>query len=154
MTTRRGGSRRIDPRFAWFQLQIRRSPIDRWGVFAAETIPPGKKVMQYTGERITNRESMRRAAKLWLAGKLKRTYTIVLTRRWIIDGSVGGSGAELINYSCDPNLTVRKRGGRIFLYSLKRIRRGEELTANYGFRCLSPCRCGAANCRGTMCQEC
>ena len=153
MTTRRGVSRQVKPLFAWCQLQIRRSRIDRWGVFAAETIPPGRKVIQYTGERITNKELMRRAAKLWLAGKLKRTYTVNVNRRWVIDGSAGGSGAELINHSCNPNLTARKRRGQIFLYSLKRIREGEELTANYGFRCVCPCHCGSANCRGTMCQE-
>lgn len=152
MRRRRKTAQRINPQFARVRLQVGRSPIDRFGVFAGETIPPDKKVIQYTGERISKREADRRAAKRLLAGE-ERIYDIWLNRRWIIDGSVGGSGAEFINHSCDPNLTVRKTRQQVFLFSRKRIRRGEELTVDYGFRA-PPCHCGARNCRGTMCSGC
>jgi SET domain-containing protein len=49
-------------------------------------------------------------------------------------------------------LTVRKIRGRIFLYSFRRIKAGEELTVDYAFRCTCPCRCGSSKCRGTMCH--
>ncbi len=144
----------INPRYAWAQLRVGRSAIDRFGVFASEPIPRNKKVIQYTGQRITKGQAQRRAAMRMLAGKYQRVYTIQLNQRWVIDGSVGGSGAELINHSCDPNLTVRRLRGQILLFSWKRIRAGQELTIDYGFRCCEPCHCGARNCRGTMCTGC
>ena len=143
---------RLNAKSACFKLEIRRSRIERLGVFAKETIPLGKKVIQYTGERISQREAMRRTARMFLSGKAERIYTVQLNRRSKLDGSVGGSGAEFINHSCDPNLTMRKMRGEIFLYSFKKIRAGSELTVDYGFRCSCPCRCGSTKCRGTMCH--
>jgi SET domain-containing protein len=143
---------RIVTKLAKFTLRIGRSRIERYGVFAGEAIPARKRVIEYTGERISEREGLRRAIKMLWAGKAGRIYTVRLNRRWKIDGAVGGSGAELINHSCEPNLTMRKIHGQIFLYSFRKIRAGEELTVDYGFRCSLPCHCGAANCRGTMCH--
>jgi SET domain-containing protein len=151
MTAKHGVPRFI-PKLANFKLRIGRSRIERFGVFAGEAIPPRKRVIQYTGERIGEREALRRAIKMLCAGKAGRVYTVRLNRRWKIDGSVGGSGAELINHSCDPNLTMRKIRGRIFLYSFRKIRAGEELTLDYGFHCSCPCRCGSSKCRGTICK--
>jgi SET domain-containing protein len=143
---------RLNLKLTNFKLRIGRSRIERYGVFAGEAIPARKRVIQYTGERISEREGLRRAVRMLWAGKAARIYTVRLNRRWKIDGSVGGSGAELINHSCDPNLTMRKMRGQIFLYSFKKIRAGEELTVDYGFRCSVPCRCGSSKCRGTMCH--
>lgn len=143
---------RFIPKLANFKLRIGRSRIERFGVFAGEAIPARKRVIQYTGERINEREALRRAVRMLAAGTAGRVYTVRLNRRWKLDGSVGGSGAELINHSCDPNLTMRRIRGQIFLYSFRKIRAGEELTVDYGFHCSCPCRCGSSKCRGTMCH--
>src|SRR5580704_8516604 len=143
---------RFIPKLANFKLRIGHSRIERFGVFAGEAIPARKRVIQYTGERINEREALRRAIKMLWRGKAGRIYMVRLNRRWKIDGAVGGSGAELINHSCDPNPTLRKIRGQIFLYSFRKIKAGEELTVDYGFRCSLPCRCGSAKCRGTMCR--
>jgi SET domain-containing protein len=143
---------RVSAKLACFRVRIARSRIERYGVFAEEAIPRGKRVIQYTGERISERESMRRLIRRFRIGKADRTYVARLDRRWLIDGSVGGSGAEFINHSCDPNLTMRRLRGQIFLYSFKRIKAGEELTVDYDFRCSCPCRCGSKKCRGIMCH--
>jgi len=143
---------RLNQEFARFKLRIRRSRIERFGVFAGEAIPAGKNVIQYTGERISEREATRRAIRMFAAGKAERIYTIRLNGRSKLDGAVGGSGAEFINHSCDPNLTMRRIRGQIFLYSFRKIRAGEELTVDYGFHCSCPCRCGSSKCRGTMCH--
>jgi len=143
---------RIDQRFARFRLRVGKSRIERYGVFADELIPIGKLVIEYTGEKIAPRENKSRAIRQFASGKDVRTYTVQLNRRWIIDPSCGGSGAEFINHSCDPNLTVRKSRGKVLLYSHKTIRRGQELTYDYGFRCSFLCRCGSRYCRGTMCH--
>jgi uncharacterized protein len=143
---------RIDPQFARFRLRVRKSRIERYGVFTDEPIPLGKLVIEYTGEKITSRERKRRALRQFATGKSVRIYSVRLNRHWTIDASSRGSGAEFINHSCDPNLTVRKLRGKVLLYSHKKIRRGQELTLDYGFRCSCLCNCGARNCRGTMCH--
>jgi hypothetical protein len=143
---------RLNPRLACFKLLIHRSRIERFGVVTEETISPGKRVIQYTGERISEREARRRAARMFLAGKAGRVYSVRLNGRFTLDGAVGGSGAGFINHSCDPSLSMRKIRGQIFLYSFRKIKAGEELTVDYGFQCSCPCRCGSSNCRGTMCH--
>jgi len=107
----------IDPRHACFRMEIRESSIHYRGVFALETIPPGRKVIEYTGERISRRETKRR-------GTGRVTYLFTLDDYWTIDGAVGGSGAEIINHSCDPNLRSAIVKGHILYFSRRRIRKG------------------------------
>jgi uncharacterized protein len=136
----------VDSKLALFRLKLRRSPIHRWGVYAAEPIPPRRKVIEYTGERISRRETLRR-------GQAERTYLFTLDNYWTLDGSVGGSGAEYINHSCDPNLYAWNFRGHILYMSKRAIRKGEELTVDYHFSSdieEVPCRCGSARCRGTI----
>jgi uncharacterized protein len=143
----------VRPRGAAFLLRISRSRIDRLGLFADEDIPPRRKVIEYTGERITRQEADRRFRKILRSRQPKRFYFFVLNRRRIIDGTVGGSGAELINHSCDPNLARRRIHGRIYFYSRKRVRTGQELTLDYHLSKESlviKCRCGSPKCRGTI----
>lgn len=144
---------KVDPRFTRHRLRVSRSRIDRFGVFAGENIPRGRKVIEYTGERITNREANRRFRRVLYSGRTKRFYFFVLNKRWVIDGSRAGSGAEVINHSCDPNLSMRILRGHILYFSRRRIRRGEELTIDYHFSRRTvriPCKCGSLKCRGTI----
>jgi SET domain-containing protein len=76
---------------------VRPSAIHRVGVFSGAAIPAGRKVIEYTGHRISRREADRRAGR-------SLHYLFNLDADWCIDGASGGSGAELINHSCDPNL--------------------------------------------------
>ena len=136
----------IDPRYCCFRLEIRESRIHRRGVYALEAIPPRRKVIEYTGERISRRETKRR-------GQGDITYLFTLDNYWTIDGAFGGSGAEIINHSCDPNLFTRIVKGHILYMSKRAIARGEELTVDYLFSQdieTVPCRCGSALCRGTI----
>lgn len=136
----------IDPKYACFRLTIRESNIHRRGVYALEPIPKGRKVIEYIGERISRRETKRR-------GQGSITYLFTLDDYWTIDGAVGGSGAEIINHSCEPNLCTRIVRGHILYISKRAVRRGEELTVDYRFSDkIDPvfCRCGAKGCRGTI----
>jgi len=128
-----------------FRLRAGPSAIDRWGIFAAEEIPARRRVVEYTGERITAEEVVRRSAR-------PQVYHFWTSQRTALDGAVGGSGAEFINHSCEPNLVARLRGGRIWMVSLRRIAKGEELLFDYQLSGLNPiaCRCGAAGCRGWL----
>jgi uncharacterized protein len=144
---------KIDAHFAAFPIGIRASAIDRLGVFAEARIPARRKVVEYTGEKITQRQALVRLRRILSGRGSKRLYLAWMNRRYIIDGSVGGSGAQFINHCCEPNLFVRKHNGHILYYSKKPIRKGQELTIDYRFG-PSPnpiaCLCGSAKCRGTI----
>jgi uncharacterized protein len=138
---------RIDPRHAHFRLRIGESRIHRCGVFAEERIPAWRDVIEYVGELVNPVEAYRRTKSA------TETYAFALDKFWRIDGAVGGSGAEFINHSCDPNLRWRNRGGRVLCQSLRPIAVGEELTLDYHFSAKAPkvpCRCGTPQCRGTI----
>src|SRR5258707_3570470 len=137
---------RIEARHPRFALRVSPSPIHRWGVFAAELIPPRRKVIEYTGERISPEETSRRMNRLM-------RYLFTLDDYWTIDGAVGGSGAEIINHSCEPNLRTWIFRVHILYMSRRVIKPGEELTVDYRFSKdveTVPCRCGAKTCRGTI----
>lgn len=137
---------RIDPMACAFRLRLARSRVHRWGVFAGEDIPVRRRIIEYTGERITPREAWRRRLRPQL-------YLFRCSARRYIDGGIGGSGAERINHGCEPNLVARFDHRRVFLCSLRPIRRGEELLLDYHVRGeidLIPCRCGAPSCRGFL----
>lgn len=136
----------INPEHTPFDLIVRPSPIHRLGVFADEAIPPRRKVIEYTGERVSRYEGRRR----W---DPKRSYLFELDNYWQLDGAIGGSGAEYINHSCAPNLRARIVRGHILYFSKRSIARGEELTVDYHYSdeiTRMPCTCGAPSCRGTM----
>ena len=137
---------RIDPGSTPFRVILRRSPIHGYGVYAGETIPARRKVIEYTGERVNRKETKRR-------GVGPHTFLFTLNDYWAIDGSVGGSGAEYINHSGEPNLRACIVREHILYISKRKIARGEELTVDYRFSKRIedvPCRCGSRNCRGTI----
>jgi SET domain-containing protein len=137
---------RIDPKYACFRLNLGRSGIHGWGVYAGERIAARHKVIEYTGQRLNRKETSKR-------GLGPRTYLFTLDNYWTLDGAVGGSGAELINHCCAPNLYTWIFKGHILYMSKRDIRRGEELTVDYHFSDKIedvPCKCGSALCRGTI----
>ena len=137
---------RINPKCANFKLAIRASKIHRYGVYAVERIPANRKVIEYTGELINRAETKRR-------GEGEYTYLFTLNNYWTVDGAFGGSGAEIINHSCEPNVVARIMKGHIIYMSLREIEPGEELAVDYNFTFTgdrSACACGSKNCRGIM----
>ncbi len=136
----------VNPKHACFRLTVRPSEIHRWGVYAEEFIPKGRKIIEYTGERCNRRETKIRAG-----GKLN--YMFTLDSYWTLDGSVGGSGAEFVNHSCDPNCYAWICRGHILYMAARDIRPGQELTIDYRFEAeveKVKCACGAEQCRGTI----
>ena len=140
------GEPQINAMATAFKLEARPSRIHRFGVFAAQVIPPSVRVIEYTGERIGYREAERRRERPYL-------YLFWVAPGRLIDGAVGGSGAEFINHSCAPNLLVDIAEGRVYFVSLRGFAIGEELLLDYrvgGDAPPMPCRCGAASCRGML----
>jgi uncharacterized protein len=144
------GGPQAEPRIAHkatrFALESRASTIHRFGIFTTENIPANERVIEYTGERISYGEGARRRVR-------PNLYLFWINPGWLLDGAVGGSGAEFINHSCAPNLVADVRDGHVFFVSLRDIAAGEELLLDYkvhGDAPLMPCQCGSAQCRGYL----
>jgi len=136
---------------------VRRSRIEGRGAFATERIRTGRKIGEYTGERITHAESDARYENIH-----SRTYLFIVDSKIVIDADVGGNDVRFINHSCDPNCESRMDAKkRVFIYATRTIEPGEELAYDYrlqlnpgedlleeiaGF----PCHCGSPKCRGTL----
>jgi len=134
----------INSKYCRYRLRVGKSQIHGWGVYADQDIPANRKVIEYTGEKIDPEEAKRRGTT---------PYLFVLDDYWTVDGGVGGSGAQLINHSCEPNLVSRVMKGHILYMSLTEIGKGEELTIDYNYDDTDermPCRCGSATCRGII----
>jgi SET domain-containing protein len=136
----------VNSEFTAYRLRVGPSEIHRWGVYAVESIPARRKVIEYTGERISRRETKKRSER-------ELNYLFTLDSYWTIDGSVNGSGAQYINHCCEPNLAARIVRGHILYLAVRDIRAGEELTVDYHFYAdveKVPCACGSLKCRGTI----
>lgn len=138
-----------------FSLCLGRSRVDRYGVFAGEDIPRGKFVIEYGGARVTIQQANRRLKKYYREhGRVpKREYLFLVKDKTLVDGAIGGTGAEYINHSCDGNLRIKRAHGRIFLFSRRKIRAGEELNYDYAVSAEERkmrCHCGSPKCRGTI----
>jgi SET domain-containing protein len=104
-------------------------------------------VIEFAGARVNFAEARRR----WSP---RLNYLFAIDGDLFIDGAAGGSGAEYVNHSCEPNLHARLLRGHLIYFSSRRIAEGEELTVDYkyagGGQYHHPCHCGAPSCRGTM----
>lgn len=134
------------------------SKIHGRGVRATRDIPEGERLMEYVGEIITPGEADRRYP--FDEEEPHHTFLFSVNSRKIIDAAHHGNVARWINHSCDPNCEAVVEKGRVFIYSLRDIKKGEELVYDYWFvldephtkkmKALYPCRCGSKNCRGTI----
>lgn len=135
--------------------EVRGSEIHGRGVYATSLILEKSRIIEYVGELVSKKESDRRAnaqhAKSLKTGDAA-VYIFTLSKNWDIDGNVPWNTARLINHSCNPNCEAFVEGRKIFIYSLREIAVGEELTFDYGFDvdCFEdhPCRCGSDGCVG------
>src|SRR4051794_26222578 len=109
-------------------IEKRRSPISGWGVFATQPIPKNKRIIDYAGEKIPNRESLRREARYLKNGHI---WCFKLNRLYVRDAAVGGNIARYINHACKPNCYTQVIGDTIWIRAARNIRKGEELTYDY-----------------------
>jgi SET domain-containing protein len=127
--------------------EVKPSGIHGMGVFARVNIAAETQILEYVGERISKKESLRRR-------KANNFFVFVVTNKFDIDGGVDWNPARFINHSCAPNCEARMEDERIWIYAVRELRAGEELTFNYGYDLQDyeehPCRCGAPECLGFM----
>jgi SET domain-containing protein len=138
---------------------VKTSSVHGNGVFARRKIRAGECIVEYQGERIEWEAAQKRADAA--GGPVSHTFFFSLADGRVIDGGSNGNEARFINHSCEPNCEpLEHEDGRVFIYSLMDIERGEELTYYYALiyegrhtratKRSFPCHCGSPNCTGTM----
>lgn len=124
-----------------YKLAVKRT-ITGLGLFALEPIPAGKRIIEYTGPLISNEE----------VAKLRGKYFFELNTKWSIDGSPRSNTARYVNHSCSPNADAFVTGHRVWVWSKKNIKAGEEITYDYGKEYfemyIKPAGCKCRKCAG------
>src|ERR671910_62993 len=110
-------------------IQRRKSRIQGWGVFATQAINKNKRIVTYDGEKIPNKESLKREARYLKKGHI---WCFKLNHLFVRDAAVGGNVARFINHSCTPNCWTEIADKTIWIRASRRIAPGEELTYDYG----------------------
>src|SRR5213080_3742184 len=129
------------------QVRVGPSRIAGQGLFAAQDIRKGIRIIQYIGARITKEESAERLAQ-------GNTYIFAFNERYDIDGKTLKNKARYINHSCEPNCDILLTQRTIWIVAKRDIKEGEELSYNYGFTAKRyRCQCGANNCCGYILGE-
>lgn len=138
--------------------RVLRSKVHGKGVFAQRDIAVSECVIEYLGKEIPWEEALLRAEAR--GGPHNHTFFFSLANGNVIDGGDGGNASRWINHSCEPNCEAIEDEGRIYIYALQDIRRGEELSYSYplvydgrhtpAIKRAFACHCGTPGCTGTM----
>ena len=129
--------------------KVKKSLIDKNGLYANRDIKKGTKIIEYKGKIITSKQSEKNPK----FDNGKAIYLFNINKKYDLDGDFKFNTARLINHSCDPNCEVFGSGLKIWVYAMKDIRKGEELSYDYGFGFDKdfknyPCKCGSKKCVG------
>ena len=135
-------------------FKIKKSKIDKNGLYASCNISKGTRIIEYKGKVITRKK----AEEDPKFDNGKAIYLFNLNKRFDLDGDFKFNIARLINHSCEPNCEVAGSGLKVWVYAIKDIKKNEELSYDYGFSYDKdykkfPCRCGSKNCVGYIVRE-
>ena len=130
--------------------KIKKSKIDKNGLYANQNIKKGVRIIEYKGKIISTKIS-ETCSKF---DNDKAIYLFNINKRYDLDGDF----ARLINHSCDPNCEVFGEGLKVWVYAMRDIKAGEELSYDYGFSFDKdfknyPCKCKSKNCVGYIVRE-
>ena len=141
----------------------KKSKIHGTGIFANSDIKKNIKIIQYIGEKVSKKEGDKRSAtriKKYLNKKNEGSvYIFELNKKYDIDGSFAYNKARYINHSCSPNCEVDIIENEIWISSIKKIKRGEELNYDYGYTFDEDdyndhiCKCGSVRCIGYIISQ-
>ncbi len=138
-------------------IRVGKSRIEGTGVFAKRKIPKGSRILEYTGKHISREKFFIELVE----GKATHTYVFGLNETTMIDAARNGNDARFINHSCEPNCETYIFDEKVYIYAMRDIIRGEELSFDYhlaypfgipdkSLKDAYLCVCGSALCRGTM----
>ena len=91
-------------------------------MFALEPIPADTRIIEYVGPVLTTEEADKKGGK----------YLMSIDEKYTIDGTPRSNTARYINHSCRPNAKAFRRGLRVWIWSLRNIKAGEEIVYDYG----------------------
>ena len=138
--------------------KVKKSKIHGAGIFATRDIKKNIQIIQYIGDKVTKSEGDKRSAKrikkYLNSKKTGSVYIFELNKKYDIDGYVKRNKARYINHSCKPNCEVDIIDDEIWIQSIKMIKKGEELSYDYGYSFDKDdykdhiCKCGSKNCIG------
>jgi SET domain-containing protein len=124
------------------KIERKKSRLHGYGVFALETINKNKRIIDYAGELISNKQSEKREDRYLSKGCI---WVFRVNRNWSRDAAVGGNIARFVNHSCTPNCWIEVDGKTrtIWIRAAKQIRKGQELTYDYNTEGdkVIPCQC-------------
>jgi uncharacterized protein len=139
-------------------IEVRRSDVHGFGVFATRKIPRGTRLIEYVGERVSHEEADRRYEEK--DANDSHTFLFIVDSRTVIDAGVDGNDARFFNHSCDPNCESVVEDKCVFIETIRTVEPGTELTYDYQIQRedddpenideVFACRCGFEKCRGTM----
>ena len=132
----------------------KKSGINNLGLFAKSDIKKGEKVIEYKGRKLTHKQVEENDR----FDNSKAIYLFTLNERYVLDGDTKTNTAKYINHSCDPNCEVDIIKGKIWIIAIKDIKKGDELSYDYGFGYDKdfrqfPCKCGSKNCCGYIVRD-
>ena len=93
------------------------------GLFAVDNFKKGEFVIEYTGKMLTERE--------FEASGYKK-YFFEIDKHRTVDGSSRENIARYINHSCRPNCEVRIYAQRVLIWTIRKIKPGEQFSYDYG----------------------
>ena len=134
--------------------KIKKSKIDNNGLYANCYIKKGTRIIEYKGKII----SVKKSEEDPKFDNDKAIYLFNINRKYDLDGNFKFNTARLINHSCNPNCEVFGSGMKVWVYAMRDIIKGEELSYDYGFSFDKdyknyPCRCGSSKCIGYIVRE-
>ena len=143
--------------------KVKKSKVHGHGVIATHDISKGTNIIEYIGEKVSKKEGDIRSAariKKYLNKKSEGSvYIFELNKRYDIDGSPLYNKARYINHSCNPNCEVDIINNKIWIISVKKIKKGEELNYDYGYSFDKDdysdhiCMCESKNCIGYIISQ-
>jgi SET domain-containing protein len=126
-------------------VDVKRSPIEGLGVFAARPFRAGERIRRVNVVREIRPDA-----------PLREDLGERADHCAYPDGKVVlyGFPDRHVNHSCDPNAWEMFEGGDSYLVARREIAAGDEITCDYNVNISGgtswPCRCGAARCRGVV----
>jgi SET domain-containing protein len=97
-------------------------------VFALERITKNRRIVDYAGELIRNRDSLARESRYLDEGCV---WVFRVNRAWSRDAAVGGNIARYINHGCRPNCYYEITGHTIWILAALTIEQGVQQTYDY-----------------------
>ena len=123
-------------------------------MYANQNIKKGTRIIEYKGKIVSVKETSKNPK----FDNEKAIYLFNINKRLDLDGDFKFNTARLINHSCDPNCEVFGKGLKVWIYAMKDITKGDELSYDYGFNFDEnfkqyPCNCKSKNCVGYIVRE-